>query len=171
MFRKFFGVFAFLSLVNVLANAYITIDMEGEKFKQLGELLVESYIEQSLILSTSRLRGNCKKITQSIVQIGSIMFSLVGANLLTGVLQPSAIENTPIEENRSVSTRSIKFKPSEVCKGHFGCDQNICWKGCGNNTLSWCFTTRDSQKIQVCTADIECSPCWDCLGHCHTPKA
>lgn len=160
MFREIILVLLFFLLVSShnCANGSITIDIESQELQQLGEILVESYMEQSMILSSRRRRLNhCKKIATNAAQIFGIMFSLVGANLITNMLQPLTMGST---------------QAGEMCKHQFGCDQNLCWKSCGNSTHSWCFTTAKSESIdiQVCYADYDCSPCWDCLGICHTPK-
>lgn len=71
----------------------------------------------------------------------------------------------------------ISQNPSEMCKGDFGCDRNLCWRSCDrtvgkNGTDSWCYTKAkpDSSNYQKCKFPHDCSPCWDCLGVCNIPK-
>lgn len=98
------------------------------------------------------------------------MVSLVGANLITAALQPIAVTDSIIAEPL-VQTK--KLDPTKVCAQQFGCNNNLCWKACGNETNSWCFTTPKtySNKLKACEAAYECSPCWSCVGVCHIPNA
>lgn len=61
MFRKLFAVFAFALICNTAAEAYITIGIERDELQHLGEIFVQAYIEQSVILSTRRIRPQCIK--------------------------------------------------------------------------------------------------------------
>lgn len=154
-------------------SGHILIDIEPDELQRLGEILVETYLEQNTILhSRSSVNiSRCKKIIQNAAQLFGIMFSLVGANLLTNTLQPLTMVNTPMHENTAAFTPHATFVPSEICKHEFGCDQNLCWRSCDNGfnaSQSWCFTAPkiEAKNLQICSFSYECSPCWDCLGSC-----
>lgn len=67
--------------------------------------------------------------------------SLVGANLLTKIFEPCVV---PLQTSFIENVTSII--PSELCKKDFGCDRNVCWRACGdesddtkkNKLHSWC---------------------------------
>lgn len=175
MFRflvKLFIVTTLMLVFNNKASAHISIDIEPDELQRLGEILVESYFEQNLLSGRSRL-SHCKKITQSIAQICAIMFSLVGANLITNALQPISMSNT--EENTTSFIQPTPFKPSEKCNYDFGCDRGVCWRSCetaSNVPESWCYASppNETMKIKPCTHALDCSPCWKCGGVCNSPQ-
>lgn len=79
----------------------------------------------------------------------------------------------------SDSGNMVSLKPSEMCKGDYGCDRNVCWRSCDrtdahgkNRTDSWCYTKSkpEAQQYHKCKFPHDCSPCWDCLGVCNIPK-
>lgn len=169
--QKLFALILVVLLLNYNVNAYISIDIDSAELQQLGEMFVQSYIEQSIILST-RLRPRCLKIIKHIAQIGGIMVSLVGANLITSALQPFAMPNSVEPSQTShIPIRSEQSIPTKLCDQQFGCHRNLCWKGCGNSNTSWCFATpkNEIKKLHACEAAYDCSPCWKCIGVCHTP--
>lgn len=65
------------------------------------------------------------------------MLSLVGANLLTSVLEP--FTNTQMYKNTTLT-------PSQICKSDFGCDHNLCWRTCDMK-----FDADEQQNAQSCT--------------------
>lgn len=185
---NFFGkVYIFIVLFSRLCihtQAHILIDIEPEELQRIGEILVESYLEQNLTLesltTTAIAISRFKKLSFSFVQMFGIMMTLVGANLLT--TQLDRILNTPIPvsavENILKNSTDI-HKQTENCENDFGCNKNLCWRTCKtNSTLSqhqqneqqaWCYTTSNSKlnKTHQCIHPQECSPCWECISKCY----
>lgn len=171
----------FLSAFIVCAESVISIDIDPVELQSIGEVLVESYLHHNLIQRKPSLKNNCyNKIQQSsiaVLQWIGITSSLLGANLLTmyfqamNILQPvSNINNNIIA---TVTTTPAKvIKPSEVCPGQYGCDDNMCWKSCGTEINAWCYTSPKPKNhhFQHCSYSYECSPCWTCLGPCNSNK-
>lgn len=156
-------------------SAHILIDIEPDELQRLGEILVETYLEQNTILRSGRMASisRCKKIAQSAAQLIGIMFSLVGANLLTNALQP--LSNTPMDENIEAFTQPTAFIPSKICKHEFGCDHGVCWRSCedeSSNSESWCYTSAPNETAQFhsCKHTLDCSPCWKCGGVCNSKQ-
>lgn len=56
MLRNFFALLSFVLICNSRIDASIIIDIESSELQQLGEIFVQSYIEQRVILSTRRLQ-------------------------------------------------------------------------------------------------------------------
>lgn len=68
---------------------------------------------------------------------------------------------------------------SHNCNNGFGCNQHMCWRSCAdevhnaNDFESWCFTSPDIENKRYyhrCNKHEDCSPCWNCLGVCHSQK-
>lgn len=189
---KFFFVGILMSTI-LYVNGSIIIDMEDEGLKRMGEILVESYFQNHLmehqqhcVVSRSIILSQIKKLTLSGLQLFGIMCTLVGANLLTSVFDPiinAHSTNSVSAINTTVIPSTIN--PSEMCANDYGCDNNICWRTCSEYssekkhdenlgkgiTPSWCFTTSEPKEYQFhqCVHSYECSPCWSCLGPCHSP--
>lgn len=167
---KFIFAYLFLVICALGSNALITIEIEPSDIHQLSEIL-QNYIEHQNIpvVRKQSILPMKKKISVGIFQMMGILFTLVGANLLTTKLDPIVIASNAIYNNST-------FIPSEMCKYDFGCDDNVCWRTCEkavNNIShmnSWCYTTSPGEKpsFQKCIHSYECSPCWDCLGPCHS---
>lgn len=152
-------------------NAHISIDIEPEELQRFGEILVHSYMTRDLL--HNHATSVCKKVLVNTAQLFGIMFSLVGANLLTNTLQPFVSFNP--QADQLVITMNDTLKPSEICKHDFGCDGNLCWRSCDdeiNTSLSWCYTVEKIRmnEIKTCEFSHECSPCWSCIGACKSPK-
>lgn len=83
----------FLSIILffVYAHAHIVIDIEPEELQRIGEILVESYLQNQQQQQLSNAVSWCKKITNGVIQLLGIMFTLVSANLLTTFFEPSVL--------------------------------------------------------------------------------
>lgn len=167
---------------------HVTIQIEPEDLQRFADILIHMGDIQPLIRSTamtptrsSRTLSTIKGISRSVLQIMGLMFTLVGANLLSTKFEPfvtSKFEFVAEVQSQQLPTTNVT-KPemlhSEICDHVFGCDENICWRTCGGETSdeeiltkAWCHTTSKSDEIDYkkCDFDHECSPCWECLGQC-----
>lgn len=158
-------------------QASISIDIEPEDLRRIGEIVVGNYLRgpgNNIARSRTMINtiiSSCKHFSMNIAQLIGIMLSLVGANLLTTMLEP--FTNTPMYKNTTLT-------PSQICKSDFGCDENLCWRTCDTKfdegeqqiAQSWCFTSSKptDRNFQECKNSYDCSPCWDCLGPCHSKK-
>lgn len=172
------SIFIMLSLLCAFSQGNIVIYIEPDELQRVAEILVQSYISQNLTPQTGLQRNivftYMKKFSYSTVQLVGIMFSLVGANLLTKIFEPNVLPlQSSIIDNDNNNSTSIK--PSQLCKSDYGCDRNVCWRSCGkesDDTRSWCYTTPnlESRNYQQCIYSYDCSPCWECIGVCHKPN-
>lgn len=178
-----FSVFIFL--IQCVSSANVVVDIDPDELQRIAEILVENYLLHNLSPTTTPMRNkflmHVKKISGSFSQLCGITLSLVGANLITSWIQSSTpIINTQETAHKCQANYS-SFNPSKICDKEFGCDRNICWRSCddvhdGNKTLinthSWCYTTptHSSHTYQQCIYPHDCSPCWECLGGCHSKR-
>lgn len=152
-------------------QSIVSIDIDPIELQSIGEVLVESYFRSNLIQKKPTLKNECinqiKKNSGALFQWTVITSSLVGANLLTSYFQPFMLQNVNNNNNNNatIATATTRIKPSEMCPEQFGCDDYMCWKSCGTNIDSWCYTSSKpkNHNFQHCTYSHECSPCWDCL--------
>lgn len=168
----------FIIIGYTICNGHITIDIEPEELQRMGEILVETYVQQQLTprSTSSVILSHGKKIACGIMQLIGILLTLVGANIATSRLDHFMIPKSSVV-NIGAAVNVSTFTPSKMCKSDFGCDANVCWRTCdselgvGEENKSWCYTTpkKNEKKIQQCSHSYECSPCWDCLGPCSTP--
>lgn len=172
-------VFILFSLFFTYSHAHIVIDIEPDELQRVAEILVQSYLTRNLTPRTVLTRNivfSCiKKVSSSAVQLFGIMMTLVGANLLTKIFEPSVISPQFLFADNNVTS----ILPDEFCKRDFGCDHNLCWRTCGdelgvhekNKPQSWCYTAPKTElrNYQQCIHSHECSPCWECIGVCHAP--
>lgn len=164
----------------ISSQTSIVVDIEPEELQRVAEILVESYISHNLSPQINRnaMRTNIfsivKKVSLNIVQLVGIMLSLVGANLLTKMFEPSA---APQVLTNDISNSNItSFAPSETHFRDYGCDNNVCWRTCGEKfeksekNKQWCYSSPKPElhKYQECIYLHECSPWWECLGICHS---
>lgn len=175
-----------VSLIFILfsiTHAHLVIDIEPEEMQRIAEILVENYLANNLTPQTAVARNtvlsHIKKISFGIIQLFGITISLVSANLLTSLFEPTIV--TPPEIN-SNSVNITNHETMEMCNRDFGCSENVCWRSCDagstnqiqnkNNQKSYCYTTPkpESHKYQQCIYAHDCSPCWECLGSCHYKK-
>lgn len=173
----FVSLIIFASVIS--SHPSIVIDIEHEELQRVAEILVESYISHNLTPQTSRnemrniIFSIVKKVTLNVVQLIGIMLSLVGANLLTRIFESSAVPQVLINDIDNITS----FTPSETHFRDYGCDNNVCWRTCGdkfNNpekNKQWCYSspTPESRKYHECLYLHECSPWWECIGICHSP--
>lgn len=115
-----------LFLCALQTKAHITIDIESDQLQKLGEILVETYLDHHLLhrprTTTSVFVSNLRKIGVSMIQMIGIMFTVVGANLLSIKFEPFTKE---VNFNENLVNKTILL-PCEICKNDFGCDRNIC---------------------------------------------
>lgn len=161
------SAFFFVLLTTAAYAEYYTVAIEPE---QLQNIINHR--------SPVTLCSGIKNFLLNVLQLIGITASLVSANLITNMFQSSTPSlfglNSHASEN--VSTTLI-INPSEMCgiKHQYGCIRDLCWRTCDNhsnatNMTSWCFTTAHDTvpKYQHCKRTEDCSPCWECLGVCHT---
>lgn len=142
------------------SDAYETIGIEPHEVRRTKNQLIIS---------------KCYKFSIAVGQYIGVTVSLVAANLITAMLETKPIS---IMQTYTPSKINIIKPSSRTCKNDFGCDDNICWRACPNITsdrenismLSWCFTSPEPQnhKFERCNHNHDCSPCWPCLGACHS---
>lgn len=169
MSNKFFIILLILSWT-ICVNAHIAIDMDPIELQSIGEVLVESYFRNNLIQRSQSIGNSMLNVFQkcmcSLFQFIGITCSLVGANVLTLMLQQHF--DTPSTVNGTII-------PPKMCNHDFGCDDNVCWRTCNENAndatgSAWCYTTPNTKqrKYQQCLHPSDCSGCWECLGHCNS---
>lgn len=149
------------------ADGSIVIDMEPEDLQQLGEMLVKSYMKQQK--SSTSLSLGLKRFSLGVIQLCGVMFTLVGANLITSKIELFSSTSPPAPPT---------VVPQKICNNDYGCDNNMCWRTCNatEGDLSWCFTTpklkgeEKDEQYHICTYSYECSPCWSCVGSCYPPE-
>lgn len=154
-------------------NGYITIEIEPDDVHQLSDIL-QMFIENQQIPTRTQysLRRNIfsllKSFSRGIVQLISIMMTLVGVNLIT-----MKMESSIMLLNQTEQTTTHMFAHREICKHDFGCTENICWRTCEETNerkaeQKWCFTSSypNISNFQPCTYSYECSPCWSCSTSC-----
>lgn len=173
------SVFIVLFAMCVCEAHHISIDIEPEEMQRIAEILVENYMVHNLTprprIGTIALVSKIKKIALGVVQLIGITLSLVSANLITSKFERIA---SPMTINNDNITAAI-VEPMDICDRDFGCNRNVCWRACDSGTdyekgdsHSWCFTTPDPEthNYQQCIYPHDCSPCWECLGSCHSKK-
>lgn len=174
-------IFILFSLFYTYSHAHIVIDIEPDELQRVAEILVQSYLSQNFsprtVITRNIVLSHIKKITSSTVQLCGIMITLVGANLLTKIFEPS-IAPSQYSFADNITSASASIIPSELCKRDFGCDRNVCWRTCGEEMVDgernkWCYTSPKSEirDYQQCVHSYDCSPCWECIGVCHTRTA
>lgn len=152
----------------------IAINIDSDELQRIAEVLVESYLANNLGQYNPRrsvILSGLRKIAKSSVQYIAIMFSLVGANILTKMFE-SAYQPQII-----LSERNSSVIESEKCPHDFGCHHNVCWRTCDENEIetkmdSWCYAspTPDNRQYKECMDATDCSPCWDCIHTCQNKK-
>lgn len=154
----------------IQAQAPVIIDIDPDDLQQLSEILAQYYVERGndrRISQMNSVTNLCKKTVFCVIQMIGIMFSLVGANILTEIVLNS----------RNVAPVKIE-NATRKCEYEFGCTHNMCWRTCDvtktdEATFSWCYTIADcsTRNFQACLEPNDCSPCWSCFGPCNVqPK-
>lgn len=172
---KFLFIFFFFALISVQSMA-ITIEIEPEDIVEVSDIL-QSFIttNQQLASQTSvrlAIIRTLKRATCGVVKLTGVLFTLVGANLLTSKFE-SKVNLQPIEKIAQISS------PPKICTNEFGCTTNMCWRTCdqanNNNNQSdnelrkraWCFISKNkTSTYHACTYPYECSACWNCSSPC-----
>lgn len=181
MFARKMQIFVIFLLLSHLCHqnrhqtyAYINIQIEPEDIQNVADIFMQfqpSY-PQSGNFHIKRL---CKSFSRNILQMMGIMLTLVGANVITSMLEPFSVVQKVSEISGVANITAHKLVPSELCKSDYGCDENICWRTCDEEkdgekiiSQSWCYTSSKKNKMeyQKCNFSYECSPCWDCLTSC-----
>lgn len=166
-----FKVLLFLTVVEIKPiEPALRIDMSPAELQSIGEVLVESYLRHNLIkkkVTTPRLiLSKVFSFFAGVLQMLSVTLSLIAANIFTPffTLPPQINVNN-------------QMNGSKQCPNDFGCDHNVCWRTCthvnnGTKLDSWCYTspTPHYRKHAHCSSPMDCSPCWSCIGICHTPR-
>lgn len=181
MFSQILKVVIVFTLFFTSIDAVIQIDIEPSELQSIGEVLVESYFHHNLIQREPSLRNTIltkiQNVSITVLQLIGVTASLVAANVLTPMLQTKIEPTTTTIVEKTYQNSNITLIPSKMCPHDFGCDQNVCWRSCdtgvkGDNGKSWCYTTSNHQlkKYHQCIKPHDCSPCWECLGVCHTAE-
>lgn len=172
-------------IVLSICEAHIVINIEPEQMQRIAQILVDDYITHNVPPSRNTLGQSIgrffdlKKIAVGVAQLIGVTISLVSANIISAKFEPTIISPTPTVINKITHHgNNTSFRPSEICVEDFGCDRNICWRSCDkglnnhDNSPKWCYTTSKpgSHKYQQCIYAHDCSPCWECLGTCHSLK-
>lgn len=171
---------AFLILL-LISNVYatFTVNISPEELQNMGEILVQNYMENNLFYKTSLSKYACtfvKKIFINAIHYVALTATLMAANILSPVFQP--IVTTLIGSNGiyvNTTTPAIVCSsaksPSQMCGGHhFGFNHHLCWRSCEiNGQIGSCYTKSNVliRDYHQCTHLSECSACWECLGPCH----
>lgn len=159
-------------------NGQLTINIENDDVNQLSEILQriaqKSHPSSRISPATCFLIPLVKKITINLIQMGGVLITLFGANILTMNYEYS---HKMDHSSLTVTNIESKISPPEKCKHDFGCSQNLCWRTCDepidgnvNEELGnkWCYTTPISNRpyYQPCKRNNDCSPCWSCVNPC-----
>lgn len=168
-------------------RAHITIQIESNEIPKIAEILrtalQQNHNEIQAVQSRARFIFHLclsvlpflKFIARGTGQIAAIIFTLVGANLITYRLETSITSNqmTAITSNQMLTINKRSPSTSElICKNSFGCASKYCWKSCGeenekNIQRKWCLTTRPNETtFEACVDENNCSSCWPCLSRC-----
>lgn len=161
-------------------NSPTRIEMDDESLERLGEMLIENYISNNLMPRETLRRSMWSKMSSFLVcvlQLIGVTVSLITANIFTPYFQTSlnskVIPQSPRTAIKILSQPRYNngtLSPGNLCPNDFGCDRNLCWRSCHheNDQPSWCYTRKpDSRAYAQCIEMSDCSPCWECLGHCH----
>lgn len=169
----------------IYTNAHISIDIDAAELQSIGELLVETYLHQNLIQRAYSLPNTIlqkiKSVATTVLQLIGVTISLIAANVLSPILQtkiePTTLTTTTTAVN-SYQYDNITLNPFKLCPHDFGCDRSVCWRSCNSTAKgtigkSWCYTSANprSNKPEKCLHIYNCSPCWECLSVCHTPRS
>lgn len=177
---KLLVIFVFLCVL-LQVQTQIIIDIEPDEIPRFSEILVEKYLEQVILNATPQknIAYLCKKASIAIIQLIGIMFTLVGANVLTEMINIAGKQQQQQQQYIPIIDNVTDSLPTEKCVNDFGCNRNMCWRTCNvestdNEMFSWCFTkppSKNVNNVQSCTDAKDCSPCWSCFSQCHTiPK-
>lgn len=148
--------------------ASIAIDLDEEELQVIAATLVENYIETNFRCNQN---VNCLKfVKKSVANIGQfmgIMFSLVGANILTKMYENTV--QMPIITNGKNLNTIITDEIDNVCNHIYGCDGGRCWRTCDEKSelsKTICFTNPIFK--QKCSSAEDCEQCGECTTVCES---
>lgn len=178
---KVFFLFVFaITFLLLQSEAKISLEMNPEDFDQVIEFIQTIAINNHPNWITPNrkmylIKSIIKKAALNTIQLIGVMFSLVGANVISSYYIPPPtyefdknVPNQTFEFNKHVP--NLNNPHAEECLIDYGCNKNICWKSCNltiNETKSWCYASPDPRKMHYCVNAMDCSMCWDCLEACH----
>lgn len=142
-----FIIFCIVLLLNNNSYGQLTINIDADNSERLSEIFSESVTGlNQLHPFTSKSAILCiqlKKFSLSVLQMIGIMFSLVGANLITSYFDSNTVYHTDMEPiivepvivdsnnhqvkftnpivNPDVSETKLKQKNEKKCDGDYGC--------------------------------------------------
>lgn len=161
-----------LSLLQSEVEALISINIDPEDLDHALDLITIN--NQQPITSNRKfhtIKIIIKKAIFGIIQLVGVMFSLVGAHIISLNFMPN-VPNVPMQQPEIffpiVQNETNKYK--EMCNIDYGCNKNICWRSCNLNIdgkKSWCYASPTQREIQYCNHAQDCSVCWDCIEPCH----
>lgn len=171
----------FLACV-ILQHQCVTIEIQPDELEQIGEILIQAYMQHPTTSIVTQRRGTAlismaKTATRGLLQLLGILFTLVGANILTSKLehQINLTPNHQIVKQDDVKVNideTMQTAPLKQCnQNDYGCDDNLCWRTCDtSNGNSTCYTSPNSKEkiIHRCIFSKECSPCWECMTLCES---
>lgn len=165
-------VFLFIFVLLLLqSEAFISINIDPEDLDQVSDFFQTININQQPHPINFRkchvFKVMMKKTLFNTVQLIGVMFSLVGANIISTYLTPSPSQTIEVEKYIPIPNQNI----TNICNTDYGCNNNLCWKTCNtinNGKKTWCYNSPTIRKSQFCAHANECNICWDCLEVCHT---
>lgn len=180
----------------VHTDAFISIKIDPEDLIEVGEffqtIIINEQPQDIIKIPVYRVvLIFVKKVVFGMVHLCGVAAALIGANVISTKIIPSAdVLPVPIQvpvqkQNSSTTTTTpktpifvlpndLKHLMADVCEVEFGCYKNAYWKTCHTtnkerNMRMWCHTAPDqhSRAFQYCTRATNCSKCWDCAEVCH----
>lgn len=169
-----FIVMLYSSLLLLHSEAFISINIEPDDLDAVSDFFHQIMInEQPVLLSEqNHVMKHIKKTMYSIIQMVGIMITLIGANVITSMLDSAPYTNQQQQPEILFQNNSVDIKHAEKCNIDFGCNKNICWRSCNVNVgekKMWCYTSPDQRSFrhQKCVNANDCSLCWECIEPCH----
>lgn len=163
-------VVVFFSMI-LLTTTSIVIDLSEEELQTVAAILVDNYVENNLQKHNLMSTKYFKKSLSTVGQFAGIMFSLVGANILTKMYE-RAMEPTVIPST-TTTVEEIKTSILDSCHHIFGCDDGKCWRTCNeksetkpNYEICIVKPISTSNKNNQCVSADDCTPCGECISEC-----
>lgn len=146
----------------------IVIDLDEEELQQIAAILVENYIETNFVRKENvNVYKYMKKAVTNLSQFAGIMFSLVGANILTKIYEREHAVVTQFTDNENKLNTKIIDEINILCNHIFGCDDGHCWRTCSEKGVSnkAICETKPIFKAKCSSAD-DCDQCGECTTDC-----
>lgn len=148
----------------------IAIDLYKEELQQIAAILVENYVETNLVRKQNvNFSKYVKKTATNVGQFMGIMFSLVGANILTKMYEHTMEPLSPFTDEGNLNT-SITEEIDDICNHKYGCDNGLCWRTCNEKSKfskTICYTKTISEEFkEKCSSADDCTPCGECISDC-----